>query len=64
MAALSAHGSQTGQNSRIGQLPQEQREAMQRRMALETFALGGTRGAITKFPLGGFFDGLGLGIDE
>jgi N-acetyl-1-D-myo-inositol-2-amino-2-deoxy-alpha-D-glucopyranoside deacetylase len=64
MAAIAAHGSQTGENSRIGQLPPEQREAMQKRMALENFALGGTRGAILNYPLKGFFDGLGLEIDE
>jgi N-acetyl-1-D-myo-inositol-2-amino-2-deoxy-alpha-D-glucopyranoside deacetylase len=63
-AAIAAHGSQTGENSRIGQLPPEQREAMQKRFALENFALGGTRGKILNYPLKGFFDGLGLGIDE
>jgi N-acetyl-1-D-myo-inositol-2-amino-2-deoxy-alpha-D-glucopyranoside deacetylase len=63
-AAIAAHGSQTGENSRMGQLPPEQREAMQKRFALENFALGGTRGAILNYPLKGFFDGLGLGIDE
>jgi N-acetyl-1-D-myo-inositol-2-amino-2-deoxy-alpha-D-glucopyranoside deacetylase len=62
MAAIAAHGTQTGENSRMGQLPPEQREAMQKRMALENFALGGTRGAIMNYPLKGFFDGLGLEI--
>lgn len=60
MAALSAHGSQTGINSRIGQLPPEQKAAM---LETESFALGGTRGAIKNYPLKGFFDGLGLGIE-
>lgn len=63
LAALDAHGSQTGQNSRMGQLPPEQKAAMLERIKTETFALGGTRGAIQNYPLKGFFDGLGLGID-
>ncbi len=63
LAALAAHGSQTGENSRMGQLPPEQKAAMLERIKTETFALGGTRGAIANYPLKGFFDGLGLGVD-
>ncbi|WP_027481345.1 PIG-L deacetylase family protein [Deinococcus pimensis] len=59
MAALRAHGSQTGPNSRMNQLPEEQREAMRRSIvAKENFALAGTRGPIPQWPLRGFFDGL------
>ncbi|MFN3265831.1 MAG: PIG-L deacetylase family protein [Deinococcales bacterium] len=64
IAAISMHTSQTGENSRMGQLSPEARTQMQKRMAFEQFALGGTRGAIQNYPLNGFFDGLGLGIDE
>ncbi len=63
LAALDAHGSQTGQNSRMGQLPPAQKATMLERIKTETFALGGTRGAIQNYPLKGFFDGLGLGVD-
>ena len=63
LAAINAHGTQTGENSRMGQLPPEQKAAMLERIQTETFALGGTRGAIANYPLKGFFDGLGLGID-
>ncbi len=63
LAALAAHGSQTGKNSRMGQLPPEQKAAMLERIKTETFALGGTRGVIQNYPLKGFFDGLGLEID-
>ncbi len=60
MEALKAHGSQTGQNSRMGQMPTEYRERFQQNMKLEHFALGGIRGAIERYPLRGFFDGLGF----
>ncbi len=62
MAALTAHASQVGPNSRMGQMPEEQRLNMQKRMSLENFSLGGTRGAILNYPLRGFFDGLGLDV--
>jgi N-acetyl-1-D-myo-inositol-2-amino-2-deoxy-alpha-D-glucopyranoside deacetylase len=62
-AAINAHGTQTGENSRMGQLPPEQKAAMLERIKTETFALGGTRGAIQNYPLKGFFDGLGLEVD-
>ncbi|WP_110885035.1 PIG-L deacetylase family protein [Deinococcus yavapaiensis] len=59
MAALRAHGSQVGPNSRMGQLPQEQREKMMREMVgTERFSIGGTRTVIAAYPLRGFFDGL------
>lgn len=60
MAALKAHGSQTGPNSRMGQMPPEQREKMRERLTHENFSLGGTRGPIPHWPLSGFFDGLGF----
>jgi N-acetyl-1-D-myo-inositol-2-amino-2-deoxy-alpha-D-glucopyranoside deacetylase len=61
LAALAAHRSQTGVNSRMGQLPPEEREAMMARIVdVESFALGGTRTAIDRYPLHGFFDGLGF----
>ena len=60
LAALAAHRSQTGANSRMGQLPPEEREAMMTRIVdVESFALGGTRTVIPHLPLKGFFDGLG-----
>ncbi len=61
LAALAAHRSQTGVNSRMNQLPPEEREAMMARIVdVESFALGGTRTAILRYPLAGFFDGLGF----
>ncbi len=62
MAALKAHASQVGPTSRMGQMPEAQREQMQKRMSLENFSLGGIRGAISSYPLRGFFDGLGLDV--
>ncbi len=61
-AALTAHASQVGPTSRMGQMPEAQRLDMQKRMSLENFSLGGIRGAIRNFPLHGFFDGLGLDV--
>ena len=58
MAALKAHGSQTGPNSRMGQMPAEFQERMRERINRENFSLGGTRGPIARWPLRGFFDGL------
>ena len=62
LAAIAAHRTQTGANSRMNQLPPEQREAMLARMVdTETFALGATRASpIARWPLSGFFDGLGF----
>jgi N-acetyl-1-D-myo-inositol-2-amino-2-deoxy-alpha-D-glucopyranoside deacetylase len=58
LAALKAHGSQTGPNSRMGQMPPEFQERMRDRIKFENFSLGGTRGPILRWPLRGFFDGL------
>ena len=59
-AAIQLHGSQTGPNSRIGQMPPEYLEKMRERQLTENFSLGGTRGPIPHWPLRGFFDGLGF----
>ena len=61
-AALTAHASQVGPTSRMGQMPEAQRLEMQKRMSFENFSLAGTRGAIQNYPLRGFFDGLGLDV--
>jgi N-acetyl-1-D-myo-inositol-2-amino-2-deoxy-alpha-D-glucopyranoside deacetylase len=61
LAAINAHRSQTGVNSRMSQLPPEERERMLERMFdVEHFALGATRTVIERYPLRGFFDGLGF----
>ena len=62
LAAIAAHRTQTGANSRINQLPADQREAMLTRMVdVESFALGATRAIpIARWPMSGFFDGLGF----
>lgn len=58
-AALRAHGSQTGPDSRFGQLPDEERQRFERELVgTETFSLGGTRGPVARYPLRGMFDGL------
>jgi len=58
-AALNAHGSQTGPQSRMGQMPPEERERMQRDiLGREAFALAGTRTPVPRYPLLGFFDGI------
>ena len=58
-AALVAHGSQTGPNSRIGQMSEEERGELERRMlGSEGFSIGGTRTGLPAFPLRGLFDGL------
>jgi N-acetyl-1-D-myo-inositol-2-amino-2-deoxy-alpha-D-glucopyranoside deacetylase len=57
--ALRAHGSQTGPDSRMNQMPEEEREKMWRDIVgRESFSLGGTRGPILRYPLRGLFDGL------
>ncbi len=59
MAALRAHGTQTGPTSRMGQLSEEEQQKMRGPMlASEAFSLGGTRGPIERYPLRGMFDGL------
>ncbi|UBV43820.1 PIG-L family deacetylase [Deinococcus taeanensis] len=58
-AALLAHGTQTGEQSLLGQLSPEERQAMERRMlGTESFSIGGTRTALRSYPLRGLFDGL------
>ncbi|AZI42178.1 PIG-L family deacetylase [Deinococcus psychrotolerans] len=58
-AALIAHGSQTGPNSRMGQMSQEERDEMEKRMlSTEGFSIGGTRTGLPAFPMRGLFDGL------
>ena len=58
-AALVAHGSQTGPNSRMAQMTPEERETMEQRMlGSEGFSIGGTRTGLPAFPLRGLFDGL------
>lgn len=59
LAALRAHGSQTGPESRMAKADPAEREVfMQRLIGTETFSIGGTRTAIRDYPLRGFFDGL------
>ncbi|WP_221088874.1 PIG-L deacetylase family protein [Deinococcus aquaedulcis] len=58
-AALKAHGTQTGEQSVMGQMSAEERQAMEAMLlGHERFSLGGTRTAIPQFPLCGLFDGL------
>ena len=58
-AALTAHGSQTGPNSRMAQMSKEERETMEQRMlGSEGFSIGGTRTGLPAFPMRGLFDGL------
>ncbi|GGK88516.1 PIG-L deacetylase family protein [Deinococcus radiotolerans] len=60
-AALMAHGTQTGEQSLLGRMTPEERETMERRMlGTEGFSIGGTRTALTTYPLRGLFDGLGF----
>lgn len=59
LAALRAHGSQTGPNSRMGLLSEEERRRMQDEMiGSERYSIGGTRSVIPRYPLRGLFDGL------
>lgn len=59
LAALRAHGSQTGPESRMAQVDPQEREAfMARLIGTESFSIGGTRTAIPNYPLRGLFDGL------
>ncbi len=58
-AALAAHGTQMGAQSRLGQMSQEERDEMERRMlGHEGFSIGGTRTPIARWPLRGLFDGV------
>ncbi|WP_034383686.1 PIG-L deacetylase family protein [Deinococcus sp. YIM 77859] len=58
-AALIAHGTQTGEQSLLGQMTPEERAAMETRLlGTETFAIGGTRTPLPQYPLRGLFDGL------
>ena len=59
IAALAAHGTQMGPESRIGQLSAEEREQLQTRIVgSEGFTLGGSRASVPRYPLGGLFDGV------
>lgn len=59
MAALRAHGTQTGPNSRMGQLSEEEQRKMRGPLLeSEAFSVGGTRGRVARYPLHGMFDGL------
>ncbi|AWN22914.1 PIG-L domain-containing protein [Deinococcus irradiatisoli] len=58
-AALAAHGSQTGPESRFAQMSPEERAMMEERLlGKEGFSIGGTRTGLPAFPLRGLFDGL------
>lgn len=65
-AALAAHGTQMGPDSRLGQMTQEERDEMETRLlGSENFSIGGTRTPIKNWPLRGLFDGVtgGEGLD-
>lgn len=58
-AALAAHGTQMGPESRMGQMSPEDREMMEQRLlGGENFSLGGSRASVPRYPLGGLFDGV------
>ncbi|GHF69998.1 PIG-L deacetylase family protein [Deinococcus ficus] len=58
-AALAAHGTQMGEQSLMGRMSAEERQAMEAQMlGVEHFSLGGTRTALPAFPLRGLFEGL------
>lgn len=58
MAAVAAHRSQFAERTaQMGQTPERQ-ALFEKMLALETFALGGTRGAVPQWPLGDLLDGL------
>jgi N-acetyl-1-D-myo-inositol-2-amino-2-deoxy-alpha-D-glucopyranoside deacetylase len=58
-AALAAHGTQMGPESRMGQLSDEDRAQMEQRLlGSEGFSLGGSRASVPRYPLGGLFDGV------
>ncbi|GGJ61324.1 PIG-L domain-containing protein [Deinococcus aquiradiocola] len=59
VAALAAHGTQMGPESRMGQLTPEERAVMEERLlGSEGFSLGGSRASVPRFPLSGLFDGV------
>lgn len=61
-AAIRAHRSQVGPSSSFGGAPPE---ALEMRYSTETFTLGGARGPVPRWPLGGLFDGIdGIELDE
>lgn len=63
-AALAAHGTQMGETSVMGRMTPEERATMEERMfGVEQFSLGGTRTALSHYPLRGLFGGLGLGVE-
>ncbi|WP_424952360.1 PIG-L deacetylase family protein [Deinococcus sp.] len=58
-AALAAHGTQMGPESRMGQMTDEDRQMMEQRLlGGEGFSLGGSRASVPRYPLGGLFDGV------
>ena len=58
-AALAAHGTQMGPESRMGQMTPEDREMLEQRLlGGESFSLGGSRASVPRDPLGGLFDGV------
>ncbi len=58
-AALAAHGTQMGPESRFGQLSPEERQQLEQGLVWEeSFSLGGSRASVPRYPLGGLFDGV------
>ncbi len=58
-AALAAHGTQMGPESRLGQMTPQEREQMELRLlGGEGFTLGGSRASVPRYPLSGLFDGV------
>ena len=58
-AALAAHGTQMGPQSRMGQLSEEERQKMEQGLlGGENFSLGGSRASVPRYPLSGLFDGV------
>lgn len=56
-AAIRAHSSQTADQN-MSDLPPEAQAFMERMFSYETFALGGVRGPVLRWPLKHLFDGL------
>lgn len=60
-AALAAHGTQMGPSSALGRLDPAVRADFERRtLSQEWFSLGGTRTALSQFPLNDLLDGVNL----
>ncbi|MFC4453167.1 PIG-L deacetylase family protein [Deinococcus sonorensis] len=58
-AALAAHGTQMGPQSRMGQMSEADRAQMEQTLlGREAFSLGGSRASVPRYPLGGLFDGV------